>query len=182
MTGLGGMPITMLNGFGCGPCGGTCLGAVVDYDQITVGGKKYTVNQIIGKNVVAGKETKAFSGNRGTPRVVATIKAGQPIGIVASYARPQQADGRSWLMFESGYNTVYWVPNEAVSDAGLKEQGSKTVSQEIKEEQEAKKRQEDPVGYYIKKYALPALLIIGVIVIVGGVAKESAKAYVTKKA
>lgn len=180
------MPITMLNGLGCSSCGGSCgttlrgLGAVTDYDQITIGGKVYTVNQIIGKTVTAAKETKAYSNNKGAGAVVASIKAGQPIGVVYSYARPEQADGRSWLMFESNLGKIYWVPNEAVSGSGLKEQGTKTVAEEIKEEKAQKERQEDPISYYIKKFGLPALLIVGAIVIANGVAKESVKAAITK--
>lgn len=175
------MPITMLNGFGCNECAGSCLGAVSDYDQITIGGKIYTVNQIIGKTVVASRETKAYSNNKGAGAVVATIKAGQPIGIVYSYARPEQADGRSWLMFESNTGKIYWVPNEAVGATGLKEQGTKTVTEEIKEEQEAKQRAEDPLGYYLKKYGLPALLILGAIIVINGAAREGVKAVVNKK-
>lgn len=170
----------MLNGLGCAQCGGTCLGAVTDYDQITIGGKVYTVNQIIGKTVTAAKETKAYSNNKGAGTVVATIKAGQPIGIVYSYARPDQADGRSWLMFESG-TKVYWVPNEAVSASGLKEQGTKTVVEEIKEEKAKKEREEDPLSYYIKKFGVPALLIAGAIVIANTMAREGVKKVLDKK-
>jgi hypothetical protein len=175
------MPITMLDGFGCNQCGGTCLGAVTDYDQITIGGKVYTVNQIIGKTVTAGRDTKVYSNNKGAGAVLATIKSGQPIGIVYSYARPEQADGRSWLMFESNTGKIYWVPNEAVAATGLKEQGTKTVTEEIKEEQEKKAREEDPLGYYLKKYGLPAILIIAAAFIIKGAAQEGVKAVVNKK-
>lgn len=175
------MPINMLNGLGCDTCGGTCLGAVTDYDQITIGGKVYTVNQIIGKTVTAGKETKVYSHNKGGGTVLATIKSGQPIGIVYSYARPEQADGRSWLMFESNTGKIYWVPNEAVAATGLKEQGTKTVVEEIKEEQDKKQREEDPISYYVKKFGIPAILIIGAIIIVNGAAKETVKGVISKK-
>lgn len=181
---MNGMPITMLNGLGCMQCGGSCsLGAVADYDQITIGGKTYTVNQIIDKTVVAGKDVTLYSNPSGKGSVVGTVKSGQPIGIVYSYIKPSNAtsDGRSWLMFETTYNKFFYVPNEAVSGTGLKEQGTKTVVQEIKEEEAERLRKEDPAGYYLKKYALPALLIIGLIVIVGGIAKEGTKAYIEKK-
>lgn len=177
---MNGMPITMLNGCGCAKCD---LGAVADYDQITVGGKKYTVNQIIDKSVVASKETKLYSNASGTGTVVGTVKAGQPIGIVYSYIKPNQAssDGRSWLMFESTYNKFFYVPNEVVSGSGLKEQGIKTVTEEIKAEELAKERQADPFAYYIKKFGVPALLIVGAIIILNGVAKESVKGLINKK-
>jgi hypothetical protein len=152
-----------LMGLGCG-----CqqLGAVIDYDQIKIGGKTYTVNQIIGKTLIASVDTKVYSGTKGTPAVVGTVKTGQPLGIVWSYLRPEQTDGRSWLMFESSYvpgtaAKVYYAPNEAASGTGLKEQGALTVKDEIKKEQEEALRRNDPVGYYLKKYGLPVLLIGG---------------------
>lgn len=175
------MPINLLNGFGCPSCGETCLGAVTDYDQIAIGGKLYTVNQIIDKTVIASRETKAYSNNKGAGTVLTTIKAGQPIGKVYSYARPEQADGRSWLMFESTGGKFYWVPNEAVAGTGLKEQGTKTVVEEVKEEQDKKEREDDPIGYYIKKFGFTAILIIGGIIIANGVAKESVKGIINKK-
>jgi hypothetical protein len=186
-----GMPITMLNGFGCAQCGGTCnkpavmglrgLGAVADYDQIKIGGRTYTVNQLIGKSVRAYKDTPVYSGNKGTPKVVGTVKNGEIIGVVASYARPEQANGKSWLMFEKGYNVVYWVPNEAVTDAGLDQQGTKTVTDELKAEADKKLKDESPIEYYIKKYALKVGLAIGVVIIVNSLVKEGVRAAASKK-
>ena len=182
------MTITMLSGLGC-----HCtpahqvngLGATTDYDKITVGGKTYTANQLVDKTVIAAKDTKLYSNSSGTGAVVGVVKAGQPIGVVYSYIKPNQgsSDGRSWLMFESStYNKFYYVPNEAASSSGLKEQGTKTLDQEVKEEEEKKEKDENPVGFYLKKYGLPALLIIGGIVIVGGIAKEAVKAKLTPHA
>ncbi|WKZ60801.1 MAG: hypothetical protein QY309_04805 [Cyclobacteriaceae bacterium] len=155
-----------LSGFSGLGCDCQQLGSVLAYDQIKIGGKTYSVNQIIGKTITASVDTKLYSGPRGTPSVVGTVKAGQPIGIVYSYLRPEQADGRSWLMFESSYTPgtapkVYYVPNEAASGSGLKDQGAITVAQEVKKEQEEEARRTDPVGYYLKKYGLPVLLIGG---------------------
>lgn len=182
------MPVTMLDGLGCGQdMGCACqkngfnLGEVKDYDLITIGGKTYSANQIIGKTVTAARETKVYSNAKGT-RVVGTVKAGQVIGKVSSYilASSPNSDGRSWLMFDDGVNFTF-VPNEAVSGSALKDQGTKTVAEEVKEEEEKKAREDDPWGYYIKKYGLPALLIIGAVIIANGVAKESVKAVIQKK-
>lgn len=149
-------------GCGCGDCNGSHgMGAVSDYDQIKIGGKTYTVNQIIDKNIVASVDTKLYSGPRSTATIVGTVKAGQPIGIVYSYLRPEQADGRSWLMFETSYNKFFYVPNEVASGTGLKDQGTLTVSEEIKKEQEKLEKENNPVGFYLKKYGLPVLLIGG---------------------
>ena len=154
-----------LMGLGC-DCQRPMLGAVSDYDKIMIGGKTYTVNQIIGKTLIASKDTKLYSGVKGTPSVVGTVKAGQPIGVVFSYITPDRADGRSWLMFESSYipgtaAKVYYAPNEVASGSGLTEQGTLTLEEERKREEEERQKQNDPVGYYLKKFGLPVLLIGG---------------------
>lgn len=161
------MKNTALYGLGC-ECQkvNNAFGAVSDYDQIQIGGKTYTVNQIIGKTLIAAKDTKLYSGVKGTPSVIGTVKAGQPIGVVFSYITPDKADGRSWLMFESSYvpgtaAKVYYAPNEVASGSGLTEQGTLTLEQERKKEEEERQKQNDPVGYYLKKYGLPVLLIGG---------------------
>jgi hypothetical protein len=173
-----------MNGLGCPECGGKCsmngLGAVADYDKITVGGATYTANQLIGKTVVAKKETKLYSNPKGAGTVLGTVKTGQPFGIVYSYLRPEQTDGRTWLMFDNG-KTSFFVPNEAVASTGLKEQGTKTVTQEVKEEEAKKEREEDPLSYYIKKFGVPAILIIGAIVILNTAAREGVKSVLNKK-
>lgn len=149
---------------GCAPM--RQLSGVTNYDQIKIGGATYSVNQIIGKTITARVDTKLYSGPRGTPSVVGTVKAGQPIGIVFSYIRPDQGDDRSWLMFESSYTPgtapkVYYVPNEAASGSGLKDQGALTVAEEIKKEQEEEMRRNNPVEYYLRKYGFKVLLIGG---------------------
>ncbi len=175
-----GLPTQMLNGvqdlylqpdgvfgLGCPDCGGKCLGAVNDYDIIRVGGGNYTANQIVDKTIRANKETKLYSNTSGKGTVVGTVKAGESIGKVYSYLRADQSgDGRSWLMFESStYNKYYYVPNEAVSSTGLKEQGSLTIDAELKAEADAKLKEESPIEYYIKKYAIKVIIAVGVIVL-----------------
>lgn len=153
------------------------LNGVNDYDQIKVGGKTYTVNQIIDKTITAATATKLYSGPRSNATVVGTVKAGQQIGVVFSYIRPDQADGKSWLMFESSYTPgtaakVYYVPNEVASGSGLKEQGTLTVDEEMKKEQEELEKQNEPVTYYFKKIGIPVLLIVGGILVVKSVAPQ----------
>lgn len=182
---LSGMPITMLNGLGCPDCGGTCkpLGSVIDYDVIRIGGGNYTANQIVDKTIVANRETKLYSNASGKGTVVGVVKIGQPIGKVYSYLKPsnKSTDGRGWLMFESSYNKAFYVPNENVANTGLKEQGTLTLTEEKKVEDDAKLKDESPMEYYIKKYALKGVLIIGAIIIVGGLVKESAGKLIDKK-
>ncbi len=178
-----GIPIQMLNGLGCScssqiPKG---FGSTTDYDQITIGGKVYSANQILDKTIVAGKDTKIYSGVNGTPTVLGTIKAGQPIGIVFSYLRPEQGGGRSWLMFETSYNKYFYVPNEAASATGLISQGVKTVKEEVKQEEVDKLKEESPVEYYLSKYGTKAILIVGGIVIAVAFGKEVIKGLLSKK-
>lgn len=171
-------------GMGCPSrsCSHLALGAVSNYETITVGGKTYTANQLLDKTVIAGKDTKLYSNASGSGTVVGIVKAGQPIGKVFSYLRPDQADGRSWLMFEtSTYNKFYFVPNEAASSTGLQEQGTKTVDQEVKEEEERLQKENDPLLYYLKKIAVPAVLILGGIVLASTVGKETVRGLFNKK-
>lgn len=167
---------------GCPDCGGGCgMGAVSDYDQITIGGKTYTVNQIIDKVITANREVTAYSSPGG--KALFKIQAGEPIGRAFSHLRPDQSkDGRAWLMFEKSYNDYFFVPADGAASKPLEEQGALTVHEEIKKEQEELERQNNPVGYYLKKYGLPALLIVGGIVVLSGVAKETVKGAFTKQA
>ena len=137
----------MLSGLGCASCGNTCggarpLGDVVNYDIIKIGGKDYTTNQLLDKTVIAARDTKTYSNAKGINQV-GLVKAGQPIGKVFSYIKASSpaSDGRAWLMFETSYNKYIYVPDESVSGTGLKEQGTKTVDQEVKEEELRKRFQ-----------------------------------------
>lgn len=182
---LAGMPITMLNGFGCAECGGTCassLGAVNDYDVIRIGGSNYTVNQILDKTIIANKQTKLYSSANKNSTVKGTVQAGKPIGKVYSYLKPSQtADGNSWLMFEDGYLNYFFVPNENVTSDGLKEQGTLTLKEELAKEEEQKKKESSPIEYYIEKYAFKALLIGGAIYLGGVLLQTGVKSALTRK-
>lgn len=173
--------VGLLSGLGC-DCRGSMgsLAAVADFDQIKIGGKTYTVNQILDKTLIAAVDTKIYSGAKGTPTVLGTIKAGQPLGKVYSYLRPDQTgDGRSWLMFEGSANSVYYAPNEAASGTGLKDQGALTVAEEIKKEEEEKERLHDPISYYFKKFGWKVILIGGGIYLAAQLGKEAVKAKLT---
>lgn len=183
-------PITMLNGIAARSLGCACspslgalpmqaellanrtialsgvrqFGAVSDYDFITIGGKQYSANQIVDKQIIASRDVTLY------PSLFKddgkfTVKAGQTIGTVFSYLLPSSKSnptGKVVLQFERGYNNFYWLKDDnAVSQAALKDQGTLTVAQEVKIEQEKAEKESDPVGYYLKKFGLPALLIGG---------------------
>jgi len=142
------------------------LGDPANYDQIMIGGKTYSADQILDKTVVAARDTTLYRNTKAT-NVYTIIKAGQPIGKVDSYlkASSPNTDGRAWLQFWSSSQGYYYAPNEAVSGAGLKDQGTKTVKEEVKEIENQKLKDDNPTLYYAKKIALPAVLLVGAIVI-----------------
>lgn len=178
----------MLRGLGSGIMLG--LGEVANYDQITIGGKQYSVNSIVGRGIslTATRDTKIYAGTHVGSKVIATVKAGQQIGSPESYIRADQsADGNSWLMFYGSQTSVitgqnpnasgaFFVPNEAVDPKNLKDQGVLTAAQEIKKEQDEKLKADNPVLYYAKKLALPALLVVGGIIIT----KAAVSAYLSR--
>lgn len=180
VTMLNGLPVTMLNGLGCA-CQDKAmfygLGAVANYDIITIGGQRYSVNQIIDKILIASRNTTVYSSGFDVSKPKYTVRAGEPIGKVTSYLLPREGRKSTWLEVQTraGY---FYVPNEAVggSVTTLKEQGAKTVAQEIKEETAKAEKDADPVGYYIKKFGLPALLIGGGIYLAATYGKEIIKA------
>lgn len=166
-----------LNGFGCS-CAPTLKG-VADYDQITIGGKAYSANQILDKTITAARDTKYYTGpGFANSKLMGTIKAGQPIGVVFSYLKPSQTgDGRGWLQIETTYNKYFFVPNEAVAPKPLQDQGALTVAEETKIEQEAAQRENEPILYYFKKIGVPVLLTAAGIYI----AVQIGKAVIEKK-
>lgn len=188
-------PITMLSGvsglnLGCScspsPLGegpgmrGVRLGAVSDYDIITIGGQRYSANQIVDKQIIASRDVTLYpSLFKDDGKFL--VKAGQAIGTVFSYLLPSSKNnptGKVALQFERGYNQFYWLKDDnAVSQAALKDQGALTLTQEIKQENEALAKAADPVGYYLKKYGLPVLLIGGGIYL----AATYGKAFITAK-
>lgn len=181
---MNGMPITMLSGtFGCPECGGTCGGKLhgaLDYDIIKIGGKEYSANQIVDKQITANATTKLYKGTPGSG-VIGEVKAGQVIGKVYSYVKASQSqDGRSWLMFDTGKD-FFFVPNENASGNILKDQGALTLKDEIEKEKEEELLRTNPIEYYIKKYALKVLLIGGGIFIASQVANAAVRGFIDKK-
>lgn len=174
---------------GCPDCGGKCgsllgLGAVEDYDYITISGKQYTANQLLGKEVIASKDVTLY------PSLFSDsgkfiVKQGQSIGKVFSYLKPSNKSnptGKVVLIFERGYNVNYYLKDDnAVSTQALKDQGTLTVEQELKAQEEAAKRDADPIGYYLKKFGLPLLLIGGSIYLASSYGKEVIKAKLAKQ-
>lgn len=147
------------------------LGAVSDYDIITINGKQYSVNEILDKNFIAAGSTKVYTSAFDNAKVKYISPSGTSLGKVYSYLLPTGGRSGAWLMVQTGSDTFVYVPSDSASAAAFKEQGTKTVADEIKEEQDAKEKENDPISYYIKKLGLPALLIGGGIYLVAVLGK-----------
>lgn len=146
------------------------LGAVSDYDIITIGGNQFSVNQIIDKTLIAQGDVKVYTGAYDNAPVKYITKAGNPLGKVYSYLNPNPNIGNgiarsdSWLELQTGTNTFVFVRNESsLNTTALIDQGSLTVSQEVKQEQDAATKDADPIAYYFKKLAMPVLIGGGLI-------------------
>lgn len=151
------------------------LGAITDI--VKIGGQNYSVDAILDKIVTAKVSTKIYSRPGGN--VVGTVAAGQAFGKVFSYLKPNSVlvpDGRTWLQFENA-NSYFFVPDEAVSPTVLKQQGVQTLEEQVQAEADEKLKQENPLEYYISKYAGKVLLTIGGIYLVA----ELGKAVIKKK-
>lgn len=158
-----------LLGVGCPDCGGSCgMGDVSDpslYDTITVGGKQYSANQLLDKNLVAAGTVPAYLGSDFTKPFI-TFKPGELIGKVYSYINPTQQTaitaGSPLLMFYTSNNRAYYVKDDAaINSQALKDQGTLTVAEETTALQEEQDKQNNPIEYYFKKYGWKVLLIGG---------------------
>lgn len=161
--------------------GARSMGAITDI--VTIGGNQYSINQILDKNIIATRDTQTYSRPGGTKKSI--VKAGQSIGQVYSYIKASSAsspDGRTWFQFDNGYLDYFFVPDEAVTATGLKDQGVMTVAEQVKAEADEKARIEDPIGYYVSKWLPRVLVIGGIIYLAGTYGKEFIKDKVLKKA
>lgn len=152
------------------------LGALVNYDILTVGGEQYSANQLLDKNIVAKTDVMLYpSLFKDDGKFL--VKKGQSIGKAFSYLTPTSKNnptGRVVLQFERSVNGTYqyfWLKDDkAVSTSALASQGTKTVDQEVQEEKDKAEKENDPIVYYAKKIGLPVLMwgagiYVGVVVI-----------------
>ncbi|MFN7703349.1 MAG: hypothetical protein ACK5OS_01915 [Chryseotalea sp.] len=170
-------------GLGCA-CQNTGIGSL-NTDTISIGGKLYTAGQIVDKTIVANRDVTLY------PSLFKddgkfTVKAGQPIGKVFSYLRPDNKSnptGRVALMFERGYNQFFWLKDDkAVNTNVLKQQGVQTLKQEVEQKQKEEEKRNSPLEYYIKEYGTKVLIGVGVAWLVVTVTKEFVKAKVSAPA
>ncbi|GHM98803.1 hypothetical protein WSM22_02930 [Cytophagales bacterium WSM2-2] len=155
---------------------------ITNYDLITVGGKQYSANQIVGKSLTAEGTVNGYLTTDFTKPFM-TFKKGQIIGTVYSYINAGQATaqraGSPLLMFftDSSMTRAYYVKDDsAISQQALKDQGTLTVSDENKIVQDEQEKANDPIMYYLKKVGVPVLLIGGGIYLLA----QLGKAYISK--
>lgn len=160
------------------------LGAVADYDIIMIGGEKYSASELYAKapTLFAEKSDVRVYSNPSEAGFKYITKKGNPIGKYTSYLLPKAGRPDAWVELQTGPSTYVYVRNEALSSGDLKEQGVATVEQQVKEEQDRLAREADPVGYYLKKFGLPALLIGGGIYLAATYGKELIKGKILKAA
>ena|SRR6478609_5759469 len=177
---LQGTGYSYLQGFG------DAASDLTNYDIITIGGVQYSANQIVGKSLKASSDVPLYlASNFKTP--FATIKAGQNIGTVFSYIRPDQATaqaagGVGLLMFYTG-SQYFYVKNEAaISQQSLKDQGTQTVTQQQKQMQDDQEKSNDPIMYYLKKVGLPLALGVGALYLIATFGKEALHDKLSKSA
>lgn len=139
------------------------MGAVIDYDVIVIGGKQYSANQLLDKNIIAESDVMLYpSLFKDDGKFL--VKKSQSIGKVISYLNSVSKNnptGKVVLQFErmvNGSRQYFWLKDDkAVSTTALAEQGTKTVQQEVKEEADKAEKENDPIFYYLKKVGKPVL-------------------------
>lgn len=123
----------------------------------------YTADQIIGKTLVAKKDT---TGYYGSPLSDKTFKifAGQNVGKVYSYVQKTSPDGKLYWMFYDSANKPYYVQhNDAISMNMVDSAMTKTQEEIIKEKKEQQEKEEKgAILYYGEKVGKNLLLLAGV--------------------
>lgn len=150
------------------------------FDIITVGGKQYTADQLLDKQLIASGSVNLYKSDLKT--VIRTVKSGQVIGFIYSYRKASQTpNGHVVLMVydNAGYNgTPYYVIDDAaISTSALKSQGTLTVSQQQDAYQAQQDAEANPVTSFLKNYGLKIGLSIAAVY----AAVQLGKAVIEKK-
>lgn len=136
--------------------------------------QQYSVSQLIGKTLFAKKEVPLFATTSST-KPYAVVKPGNYIGVLNSWI---EKNGILFFLFKYGANNQFVIKYEpgAIDTSNLASQGTKTVEQERKKEEEKVLLESGLTGkieYFIKKYGL---YLIGAII-----AGQAIKGYLSKK-
>lgn len=127
-------------------------------------GTTFSADQVVGKSLTAKRTVQLKSGSYDNSPVVATVQAGQPVGMVTIWLSP--GPNRSALHWEVNNNgKIYFVRHEVgLFDVGnLVVQGTKSTEDILKEKKEEAQKEADPYTYYFKKLVVPVLITVGVV-------------------
>lgn len=107
------------------------------YEKINLGGKLYSVSDVIGKSIIASKDTPIYRRADDSTKPVFTAKKGQSIGVVWSFIRPGELSRYSWLMFEDNNQRPYYIKTDNVASQVMTSQGAKDTETKAAEEEKA---------------------------------------------
>jgi hypothetical protein len=129
---------------------------------------QYRWKDLIDKSIFIKGDAKLYRSASDNAIPYATIKAGNPAGVLYSWVSAKVGRSVDWLMFYDKNNKVYYVPviEGTVDLASLKAQGVKTSEERSKEEEDKNKKDAGAVSYYIEKYVpyiLGAIIIVPVL-------------------
>lgn len=113
------------------------------YEKINLGGKLYSVNDVIGKSIIASKDTPIYRRADDSTKAVFTAKKGQSIGVVWSFIRPGELSRYSWLMFEDNNRRPYYIKTDNVAAQTMTSQGAKDTETKAAEEEHANQSARD---------------------------------------
>lgn len=156
------------------------IGAVTDI--VTIGGKQYSIDALLDRVLVAAGPVKIYNGSDFT-KPLYVVNNGNSVGKIYSYLRPSsRTGGRFMFMFDhptekhpNGTPKSYYAGSDNIDTSVLAAQGTLTLEEQVKKEQEEKMKAESPIEYYISKYAGKVLLIGGLIYLASELGKQVIK-------
>jgi hypothetical protein len=132
-------------------------------------GETFNAGEILGKSLVAKTTIPVKDSPLDNGKVLYTVPSGSTVGVVYSYINPKT--GQSVLNWQVDIPNPsnpavrkYGYVAHGVGKFDVKNliiQGAESTDQKYKDEQDAKAKAADPVGYYLKKFGLPVLVIGG---------------------
>jgi hypothetical protein len=116
----------------------------------------FNISNLIDKPLTAKVATKLYRTANDTAKNYASVAAGQPLGTLFSYIKPNENTKNLWFMFYDSNNKPYYVKytTNLISATALNKAGVKDVTKEVKEAEKKKEFEEKgAIRFYIEKYA-----------------------------
>lgn len=115
----------------------------------------FSASDIIGKTLIAKKDTPVFSTPTETGKPLIVIKKGQTIGIVYSYLAPNANRSKLYWMFESQANKKPYYVAHNIGNFDVKslyDQGVKTTKEKQQEEEDKNKTTAEKISDTLKNF------------------------------